>query len=77
MVEKHITSQRNVIDFAPYQQGRNLGKAQTISTRLCRHCGAAMADGENEDECSSAFNTVDPARLRWQAAKILRELIGG
>jgi hypothetical protein len=55
MVEKLITSQRNVIDFARYQ-GRAVGKAQAISTRLCRHCGAALADGENEDECSSAFN---------------------
>ena len=58
MVEKHITS-RNVIDFARYQQGRN---AQAIATRLCRHCGAALSDGENEDECSSAFNVeaIDP-----------------
>jgi len=29
---------------------------QAFSTRLCRHCGAALADGENEDECSSSFN---------------------
>ena len=34
MVEKLITSQRNVIDFARYQQGRAVGKAQAISTRL-------------------------------------------
>ncbi|MGH6710385.1 MAG: hypothetical protein ACREEK_15585 [Bradyrhizobium sp.] len=56
MVEKFITSPRNVIDFARYQQGRDLGKAQAIAARLCRHCGAAISDGENEDECSSAFN---------------------
>ena len=56
MVEKLITSPRNVIDFARYQQGRSVGKAQAIAVRLCRHCGAAIADGENEDECSSAFN---------------------
>jgi len=54
MVEKHITS-RNVIDFARYQQGRVVGSLQAFSTRLCRHCGAALADGENEDECSSSF----------------------
>ena len=54
MVEKYITSPRNVIDFARYQQGRGVGKA--IAARLCRHCGAALLDGENEDECSSAFN---------------------
>ena len=55
MVEKFITSPRNVIDFARYQQGRGVGKAQAIAG-LCRHCGAALSDGENEDECSSAFN---------------------
>ena len=61
MVEKHITS-RNVIDFARYQQGRVVGSLQAFSTRLCRHCGAALADGENEDECSSALN-VDASAL--------------
>ena len=58
MVEKLITSQRNVIDFARYHHGRAVGKTQAISARLCRHCGAALADGENEDECSSAFNVA-------------------
>jgi hypothetical protein len=56
MVEKRITPSRNVIDFARYQHDRAVGKAQAISTRLCRHCGAVLADGENEDECSSTFN---------------------
>ena len=75
MVEKHITpAHRNVIEFARYQQGRAAGKAQALSTRICRHCGAALVDGEIEDECSSAFN-VATARLRWQAAQILRELV--
>ena len=55
MVEKLIMSPRNVIDLARYQQGRSGGK-QAFSTRLCRHCGAVLADGENEDECSSTFN---------------------
>ena len=59
MVSKQITS-RNVIDFASYQQGRIVGNLQAFSVRLCRHCGAALADGENEDECSSTFN-VDAA----------------
>jgi hypothetical protein len=31
-------------------------------------------EGEREEECSSAFN-VDEARLRWQAAQILRLLM--
>jgi hypothetical protein len=53
MVEKIITPRRNVIDLARYQQYRVVGKAQV---RICRHCGAALADGENEDECSSALN---------------------
>ncbi|MDI1262191.1 MAG: hypothetical protein PS018_02900 [bacterium] len=61
MVEKHITSPRNVIDFARYQQGRAAGNAQALSARLCRHCGAAMAEGENEDECSSTFNLAAAA----------------
>ena len=73
MVEKVITP--NVVDFARYQSGRNGGgKALAISARACRHCGAALLDGESEDECSSAFNIGD-ARLRWQAAQILRGLI--
>jgi hypothetical protein len=58
MVEKLIMSPRNVIDLALYQQGRTGGKAQAFSTRLCRHCGAVLADGENEDECSSTFNVA-------------------
>jgi hypothetical protein len=83
MVEKVITSPRNVVDFARYQAGRNAaGKALAISAlaisaRVCRHCGAALSEGEREDECSSTFNTVDSENLRWQAAQILRGLISG
>jgi hypothetical protein len=60
MVEKIITPRRNIIDFARYQQDRMAGKMQAISPRICRHCGAALLDGENEDECSSAFNNSAP-----------------
>ena len=67
MVEKLIMSSRNVIDLASYQQGRGAGAAQAFSTRLCRHCGAVLADGENEDECSSTFN-LDAASI-LQTAK--------
>ncbi len=75
MVEKLITSSRNVVDFARYQVDRNAaGKAFAISARTCRPCGAALLDGESEDDCSSAFNISNP-RLRWQAAQILRGLI--
>ncbi len=56
MVEKLITPPRNVIDLARYQQDRAVGKAQAISMLVCRHCGAALADGENENECSSTLN---------------------
>ena len=64
MVEKFITSASpsNVVDFASYQRGRNAaGKAPAMSARICRHCGAALAEGEHEDECSSAFNVEAPA----------------
>ena len=74
MVEKVITSPKNVVDFARYQAGRSAaGRALAMSARICRHCGAALADGEREDECSSAFNIE--ASLRWRAAQILRGLI--
>jgi hypothetical protein len=72
MVEKRITSSRNVIDFARYQQGRAVGKAQAFSARLCRHCGAALADGENEDECSSALN-IEAAASRTTTRKFYAE----
>jgi hypothetical protein len=71
MVEKQITS-RNVIDFARYQQGRVAGSVQAFSVRLCRHCGAALADGENEDECSSASN-IDASALRIAQRKLYAE----
>ncbi|MFL6838007.1 MAG: hypothetical protein ACJ8FZ_11975 [Bradyrhizobium sp.] len=77
MVEKLITSRRNVIDFARYQQDRAVGKAQAISVRICRYCGAALADGENEDECSSAFNiealNTETSRLRTAPRKFYAE----
>jgi hypothetical protein len=63
MVEKVITPGNNVVvDFARYQAGRNAAdKALAISARACRHCGAALSEGESEDECSSAFNIAAPA----------------
>ena len=71
MVEKLITSPENVVDFARYQAGRD-GGVVAISARSCRHCGAALSEGEREDECSSTFN-IDG--LRRQPARILRGLI--
>ena len=70
MVEKVITSARNVIDLARYQQGRGGApeRMPAMSARVCRHCGAALLDGENEDECSSAFN-VETRDLRTAPRK--------
>ena len=74
MVQKLITSPPNVIDFARYQADRSAaGRAVAMSARMCRHCGAALSEGEREDECSSTFN-VEADSLRWQAAQILRGL---
>jgi hypothetical protein len=72
MVEKLIMSPRNVIDLARYQQGRSGGK-QAFSTRLCRHCGAVLADGENEDECSSTFNLDAASTPRTAQRKFYAE----
>ena len=74
MVEKPIMPSRNVVDLADYRERTTGVRAAALSPRLCRHCGAALQDGEREEECSSAFNT-DTARLRWQAAQILRGLM--
>jgi hypothetical protein len=61
MVEKVITSSRNVVDFVRYQSSRNAaGNALALAARTCRHCGAALSEGEREDECSSAFNIEAP-----------------
>jgi hypothetical protein len=84
MVEKLIMSPdaapgnaqrlRNVVDLSFYRERNGLARALPMSPRTCRHCGAVLADGEREEECSSTFN-VDAARLRWQAAQILRGLM--
>lgn len=74
MVEKVIRRAQNVIDFAGYQQDRGMaGRARAKPVRICCHCGAALADGEVESECSSILNAQES--LRWQAAQILRGLI--
>jgi len=73
MVEKLIRSP-NVVELARYRQRADGSRSLAISQRLCRHCGAALMEGEHEDECSSAFN-ANAARLRWQAAQILRGIV--
>jgi hypothetical protein len=73
MVEKVITSGPNVVDFARYQAGRSAtGSALAMQGRVCRHCGAALSEGESEDECSSAFNVKAP-RLREPPRKFYAE----
>jgi hypothetical protein len=73
MVEKLITSPENVVDFARYQQDRNSGaRALAASVRACRHCGAALLEGEREDECSSAFN-IEAPHLRGAPRKFYAE----
>ena len=72
MVEKSIMSSPNVIDLSRYR-GAAMGAGAACRCALCRHCGAALIEGEREEECSSAFNAA--RSLRWQAAQILRGLI--
>jgi hypothetical protein len=75
MVEKRIIPPPNIIDLARYRGRAESARAAALSPRICRHCGAALMEGEREDECSSAsaVDLVD-LRLRWQAAQILRGL---
>ncbi len=65
MVEESITPVRNVIDLASYRQVVAGGKAMAMPARMCRHCGAPLLDGENDDDCSTAFSMAAP-RLREQ-----------
>jgi hypothetical protein len=67
MVEKVITSPENVVDFARYSAGRNAGRAAAMSARACRHCGAALLEGESDDDCSSAFNIARAEPRKYYA----------
>ena len=55
MIDAMDTAGLNVIDFAGYREVRRASaiKAQAIYA-VCRHCGAALEDGESDDDCSSA-----------------------
>ena len=74
MVEKRITVSANVVELARYRRRADGSPSLAIGPRMCRHCGAPLMEGEHEDECSSTLN-VDAARLRWQAAQILRGIV--
>ncbi len=74
MVDKSTTLGRDVVvDFLSYQQQRRVSAralvaaALAVSARSCKHCGAALAEGESEDECSSALNVVKPVPARFRA----------
>jgi hypothetical protein len=75
MVEKILTRGRNVVDFARYQQGRKIVavKAVAASARTCRHCGAALGEGESEEECSSAGFNFEAPGLRESPRKFYAE----
>ncbi|EAQ37307.1 hypothetical protein NB311A_03329 [Nitrobacter sp. Nb-311A] len=68
MVEKVVTRDRNVLDFRSYQRLRSFGadnagvNFSSAARRTCRHCGAALLDGENDDDCSSADLAAPMAR---------------
>lgn len=65
MVEKTPTPAPNVVDFIDYQLQRKNGFAHALQLRTCRHCGAALGEGEQEDDCSSAVFACDrPTRIR-------------
>ena len=64
MVEKLITRSRNVVDIARYRQDRNAGVAMGFAAIACRHCGAALLEGESDEDCSSAFNFTTPGLRR-------------
>jgi hypothetical protein len=66
MVEKVITPEPIVVDFVRYQRGRNAAdKVLAISARACRHCGAALLEGESEDDCSTVLGLeIEVPRLR-------------
>ncbi|HVV41696.1 MAG TPA: hypothetical protein VHC94_11590 [Nitrobacter sp.] len=63
---------RSVIDFRRYQQARQLAAKTGLKTkagleaspapRCCRHCGAALLDGESDDDCSTAGLNVPVLR---------------
>jgi hypothetical protein len=55
-------SSPNVVELSQFRQ-RN-AVALSVSSRICRHCGASLLEGEREEECSSAFNLEARASLR-------------
>jgi len=59
MDEKATRPGRNIVDFVNYQRALRVREPSAISTRCCRHCGAGLAEGESEDDCSTAGIAVE------------------
>ena len=72
MVEKILTTGRNVVDLTTYRQERKAVARAARRPVLCRHCGAALGEGEFEEECSSAGFSLAP-RLREGPRKFMAE----
>ncbi len=65
MVEKVVKSGRNIVDFVNYQRALRANEPSAVGHRRCRHCGAALLEGELEDDCSSAgIAAENPGRAR-------------
>ena len=74
MVKTILTSGRNVVDFAKYQQARRAtALAPALRGPLCRHCGAALGEDEREDECSGAGLNFEMPRLRETLRRFVAE----
>ena len=68
MVNRTEMPGRNVVDLRSYQEARRVvSKAQAMTARVCRHCGAALLDGESDDDCSSAGLGAMPMLRKFYA----------
>ncbi|MGB3273140.1 MAG: hypothetical protein WBA66_09605 [Xanthobacteraceae bacterium] len=66
MVQKTAETRRNVVDLRFYRRNspRDRRAAAAALPRLCRHCGAWLADDESEDDCSSVFRAYETSGTR-------------
>lgn len=57
-MNKALTAGRNVIDFfAVTRRREDRSYPFQASANYCSHCGGWLAEGESEDDCSSALLT--------------------
>lgn len=66
MVQNTAKTRQNVIDLRSYrrQSPRIRRAAAAALPRVCRHCGAWIADDESEDDCSSVFRAFETSGTR-------------